>query len=122
MTRFNEAPAAHQDQERPCWVFMDPGKLPARWQDRAVTMMLVPLMPDEAQQLFNGEKVLPEIPAGDEELVKLLASGASSRTMARELGISLRTVHRRLAELRDRYEVRSTAQLAALLSRQGFTK
>lgn len=111
---------AKQANDHTCWVLMDPSSLPSRWRERAVPMLVVPLLPEEAQELLDGERVLPEVMASDELLLRLIARGTSTRTISLKLGLSVRTVHRRLAQLRERYGVRSTAQLVALLSRQGF--
>lgn len=102
------------------WVFLRPEDLPGRWYDRSVGMVLVPLLPEEATQLLE-EGHVARVMRGDEERVAgLIAAGASPRQISRELEMPLRNVERRLARLRERYGVRSTAELTALFSRAGF--
>lgn len=57
---------------------------------------------------------------GEDDLLRLASRGAAPSTIARSLALSTRTVHRRLARLRDQFGVDSTAELAAELSRRGF--
>lgn len=84
-------------------------------------MSFVPLLPEEAAALTAGDDAqqAPQQPGG-EEFLKLVARGLSARVIARQLGISPRSVHRRTARLRDSLGVGSTAELAAELSRRGF--
>ena len=65
----------------------------------------------ETDRSFGGEPT-------DETrlLLKLMATGATDRAIARELGISERTVHRRIARLQLRLGVQSRFQLGALVS------
>ena len=102
------------------WLFIDPEALPDRWRDRAVTVSLVPLLPGEMSELVDdeGDGFIPQ--PGDIELIKLVAQGMSAHEMARRLGIATRSVHRRLARLRDRMGVQTTPQLAAEFARRGF--
>lgn len=109
------APEAHEG-----WFFLRPDAVPHQWRNRAVPVLLVPLLPGEAGQLLGGGESLPEIDPEQQRLVGLVARGLSTAAIAHELGITRRSVERRLASLRERLGVRSTAELAALLSRQGF--
>lgn len=56
---------------------------------------------------------------GDDALVRLLALGAKDEMIARTLGLSLRTVRRRVAGLVERYGVATRFQLGAALERDG---
>ena len=55
----------------------------------------------------------------DERLVTLLARGYKDEAIARQLGVSLRTVRRRVASLMDHYGVGTRFQLGAELVREG---
>ena len=103
------------------WLFLRPSAVPERWRGRAILMSFIPLLPEEAAALTAGSSAA-EVSQhnGGEELLKLVARGLSARVIARQLGISPRSVHRRTARLRDSIGVGSTAELAAELSRRGF--
>ena len=104
----------------PGWLILDPDHVPAVWQDRARQMALVPLLPDEAKQILEEGSTEPGVAAHDPEFLRLVARGESAGIIARRLALSTRSVHRRLARLRDSLRVSSTAELAAELSRRGF--
>ncbi|XVV07272.1 helix-turn-helix domain-containing protein [Actinosynnema sp. CA-248983] len=53
----------------------------------------------------------PEPTAETLRLMALLATGATDRAIARELGVSTRTVHRKIARLQTLLGVRSRFQL-----------
>jgi DNA-binding CsgD family transcriptional regulator len=109
-----------EDQGPEGWLFLRPSEVPERWRARAVPMSFIPLLPEEAAALTAGEFTDEPDQSGGEEFLKLVARGLSARVIARQLGISPRSVHRRTARLRDTLKVNSTAELAAELSRRGF--
>ncbi|MEA2446724.1 MAG: Bacterial regulatory protein luxR family [Actinomycetota bacterium] len=114
-------PAEDNEEKGPeGWLFLRPNAVPERWRARAIPMAFIPLLPEEAAALTEGGTAAPPEQSGGEEFLKLVARGLSARIIARQLGISPRSVHRRTARLRDRLEVGSTAELAAELSRRGF--
>ena len=96
------------------------GHVPERWRDRAVPLYLVPLLPQEAEQIVAGSTLLPDVHLDEEPLLRLVARGRKTVSIARELDVPLRTIERRLARLRERFNVSSTADLTILLSRLGF--
>ncbi|HJR44778.1 MAG TPA: hypothetical protein VJ927_04180 [Actinomycetota bacterium] len=100
------------------WLFVL-GEVPERWRDRARSASFVPLLPEEAEAVMATGASAPEDPEGD-ALMRLAARGAPAPSIARLSGVSIRTVHRRLARLRQQLEVDTTAELAAELSRRGF--
>ena len=102
------------------WLFLRPSAVPERWRSRAIPMSLVPLLPDEAAALTADGATAATQQTGGEEFLKLVARGLSARVIARQLGISTRSVHRRTARLRDSVGVGSTPELASELSRRGF--
>ncbi|MCA1708080.1 MAG: helix-turn-helix transcriptional regulator [Actinobacteria bacterium] len=102
------------------WFFFHPSAVPERWRERAVEVLLVPLLPEEVEQVFDGVRAVPQISSEDERLAELVAQGISVPEIAAELDLAPRTVERRLARLREKLGVTTTAELGAFLSRRGF--
>lgn len=110
------------DQPLAGWVFLrtSADELPDRWRQRAVTVSLLPLSPDEIVAFLEESRLLPTLDPRDAEIGALLAAGLPPSAIARHVGLSTRTVHRRLAALRERFQTGSTAELALLLAKSGF--
>ncbi|MFG1709531.1 LuxR C-terminal-related transcriptional regulator [Nonomuraea sp. M3C6] len=76
--------------------------------------------------LWRSALPLPARSAGDQadlpdpELFTLLAAGLKDEAVARQLGVSLRTVHRRVSELMDRLGARTRFQAGLLAARRGW--
>jgi sugar-specific transcriptional regulator TrmB len=79
--------------------------------------------------LWRSSLPLPAKPSGDAlgaegspdpELFTLLAAGLKDEAVARQLGVSLRTVHRRVSELMDRLGARTRFQAGLLAARRGW--
>lgn len=104
----------------PGWLILDPDQVPDVWKDRVQPMAWVPLLPSEADQILEEGTAQPAMAAQDPEFLRLAARGGSPGEIAQRLSISTRSVHRRLARLRDSLGVASGAELAAELSRRGF--
>ena len=104
----------------PGWLILDPELVPEAWKERARPLAWVPLLPDEAAQILEEGSAEPAASAHDPEFLRLVARGEAAGVIARRLALSTRSVHRRLARLRDSIGVSSTAELAAELSRRGF--
>lgn len=102
------------------WLYVEPDAVPPHWRDRAIHVCLIPLFPGEAEQVLDGDQVIPEIDRDDKRLVKLLGRGLSVDAIAEELSITPRTVRRRLVALRHQWDVGSNAELAAFLASRGF--
>lgn len=100
------------------WLFVL-GEVPNRWRDRARFASFIPLLPGEAESVMAAAASTPPDAEGD-ALMRLAARGLPAPSIARMSGVSIRTVHRRLARLREQLEVDTTAELAAELSRRGF--
>ena len=113
-------PKGQSDNEVPGWVILTPGAIPERWRSRAIPMVLVPLVPSEALQLHSDPSVDEDVPAVLLPLVRLVARGLSAVAIARELGVSPRTVQRRVAQLSQDFDVSTIQQLASELARRGF--
>lgn len=102
------------------FLFLDAGSIPERWADRAITGTLVPLTPEEANEVLAEGRVEPDDLGADGDFVRLVARGLSAEIIARRLGLAPRSVYRRLARLRDALRVGSTAELASELARRGY--
>ena len=104
------------------WVFVRDrdAELPEAWRERVVQVWLVPLTPDETRTLMEESTLRSQLSSDDAEIATLLATGLSATAIASRTGKSLRTVHRRLAGLRELLQTTSTAELAVLLARRGF--
>ncbi|HWC13826.1 MAG TPA: helix-turn-helix domain-containing protein [Actinomycetota bacterium] len=102
------------------FLFLEAGSVPERWADRAITGTLVPLTPQEANDVLAEGRVEPDELGADGDFVRLVARGLSAEVIARRLGLAPRSVYRRLARLRDALQVRSTAELASELARRGY--
>lgn len=83
-------------------------------------MVLVPLTRAEARELLSDVPVEQEVAVADLPLVRLVARGRSATEIARELGVSPRTVNRHVARLREQCGVATIHELAAELARRGF--
>jgi DNA-binding CsgD family transcriptional regulator len=106
--------------ERGVWLLLPPETVPERWRDRAENLSFLPLLPGEAEELLGGQATLPGVGAEDERLLRMLADGCSVAEIAREVNRTKRSVERRLANLRKRLGVGSTAELALLAARRGL--
>ncbi|KOX15339.1 hypothetical protein ADK67_41565 [Saccharothrix sp. NRRL B-16348] len=62
----------------------------------------------------------PEPTAATRDLLRLMRTGAIDETIARELGVSLRTVHRRITRLQTLLGARSRFQLGVIACEQGW--
>ncbi|MEU6440351.1 LuxR C-terminal-related transcriptional regulator [Streptomyces sp. NPDC047046] len=61
-----------------------------------------------------------ELTAGETELLRLLAKGFTDEAVGRQLGVSQRTVRRRIADLTDRLGAGSRFQAGVLAGRRGW--
>lgn len=99
------------------WLFLRPDAVPKSWEERAVDVKMVPLLPGEAQDVLGRRsKAEPD----EESLLRLIAEGLSTAAIARRLSISSKSVQRRISRLEDRFSVSSKADLALVLARSGF--
>jgi DNA-binding CsgD family transcriptional regulator len=66
--------------------------------------------------------VSPDEPTSDDEreLLSLLVAGVSDKAVATRLGVSMRTVQRRISDLMDHTGAQSRMQLAWLVARRGW--
>lgn len=102
------------------WLLLSPGAVPERWRDRVVDVSLIGLLPEEAAQILAGEPAEPALRGRDVELARLLACGQTIEAIAREMGMSVRGLQRRLTRLRGNLGVTTTGELRGVLARWGF--
>ncbi len=102
------------------WVLVPSGALPERWVHRALPLSLVRLLPEESEQLLESGVTSPAMSLEEEDLARLVARGMGAPEIARQLHMTPRSVYRRLARLRKRFEARNSTELAAILAKQGF--
>lgn len=123
MKASNEQAARHASgEEDPAlgWLILLPEQVPPRWKARARAVALIPLLPEEADGVLTEGRTDPVLDEEDEQILRLAATGLSVSRIAHELGVTPRTVSRRLARLRERFRIRSNAELAVLLAKRGF--
>ena len=115
---------ADKDETQPpgTWIFVCGGEsdIPEQWRDRAVPVWLLPLTIEETSTLIEETRLRAQLTRADAEIASLLAAGLSPTAIATRTGKSPRTIHRRLAYLRELLNTTSTAELAILLARRGF--
>lgn len=95
------------------------GDVPDRWRGRARQVSFIPLLPEEVDSVLAGREGAA-VNEDDEALLRLAARGMPAPAIARASGLSIRTVHRRLARLREQLQVETSSELASELSRRGF--
>ena len=98
----------------------------ARWGDAHADYVLIhePMVVQGFAALFDYafEKALPVPREGrlaDKEFLRLLARGVKDESIARYLGVSLRTVRRRVSRLMEEYAVETRFQLGAAMALDG---
>jgi DNA-binding NarL/FixJ family response regulator len=119
VTALSSCSASDADVAAAGWLFLPQNAVPERWRERGVAVVMVPLLPSEARSLLTEGATAQELP-GDAELLGLVAAGCTRAAIARKLGVSLRTVQRRLADVQRRTGTASLPELAVLLAKQGF--
>jgi DNA-binding NarL/FixJ family response regulator len=102
------------------WFLVSHDAVPERWRSRAQDMTLIPLLPDEMKDVLANSAPQPTLTSFNEALARLVARGASNVEIGETLHLSLRTVERQLAELRERVGVRTDRELVGYLARRGF--
>jgi len=68
----------------------------------------------------QGAEADERLSGGDAEILSLLSAGLKDETVARQLGLSLRTLQRRVSELFDVFGARTRFQAGYSVSRDGF--
>lgn len=121
MQAEQEPDRAHRDTPpEAVWVLVPKDALPERWAHRALPLSLVRLLPEESEQLLENGATSPAMSLEEESLARLVARGMGAPDIARQLHMTPRSVYRRLARLRKRFDARTSTELAAILAKQGF--
>jgi DNA-binding NarL/FixJ family response regulator len=107
-------------QETETWLLVDSDEVPEAWMHRSKRVTVVRLSPDEARRLLSGDHARPIVAPEDEELARLIASGASVSDIAGQLHLTTRSIYRRIARFRESFGVATVGELASKLSRLGY--
>ncbi len=102
------------------WLLLDGDHVPTRWSSRARSVSLIPLLPDEVRGVLEDGRATSGLEEDDVALARLVARGLSIRAIVRELGVSQRSVERRLSRLRKQMGAASKGELSARLAERGF--
>jgi hypothetical protein len=112
----------------PGWLFVEPGSLavlPLHWDDPTPETIVVtrePVVVDALaaffEDLWRASSPLPEAPAEWAPVLTLLGQGLSDGAIAASLGLSIRTVRRRIAEASAELGVASRFALGAAWERR----
>ena len=86
----------------PAWIVVRGTDVPERWTDRAVPAFVIPLVASELEQMLGSGRAEPHLPADEERIARLLADDLPQTHIAATLGMSLRTVQRRVGLLRGK--------------------
>lgn len=78
--------------------------------------------PAEADPNRDFSLVAQEPTVATRRLLRLMRTGATDPAIARELGVSLRTLYRRIARLQSLLGVRSRFQLGVLAAELGWLR
>jgi hypothetical protein len=113
-------PSDVEEGTETAWLLMHPSRIPASAHARVIPMVMVRLPAGDAAALLE-EPEQPDAPPVDAntKLLILVARGIPKSRMATELGISPRTLDRRLRVLRERHGARTLPELTSILARSG---
>jgi DNA-binding NarL/FixJ family response regulator len=98
------------------YVLLPAEEIPEAWRGRARSLSMIALLPEERRRLLEEGRISPALEPGDQRIVELVARGWGPSRIAAHIGVSTRTVERRLARLRRRFGGRTSAELTALLA------
>lgn len=107
-------------QTTQCWVMLDRRAVPANLTARVTSLAVLSLLPHEVGRLLDCTAPDDRLTEEERALATALVAGQPLPAIARQMGVSTRSVHRRIAQLRDRLSAQSTEHLAATLVRMGF--
>lgn len=100
------------------WTLLIPsGQVPDEWQERGTLMVAIQVSPAEALTMVTQQHSDPTpLEPLDEDILRRIHDGLPLSSVARDVGLSLRQVQRRLAILRKRFGVTTTTALVVRLS------
>jgi DNA-binding NarL/FixJ family response regulator len=81
---------------------------------------LSPAISRKLAQAFSGGRVSPGLTGRQTQVLRLIAQGQSSKEIARDLGLSIKTVETHRTQIMDRLEIRDLAGLVRYAIRSGL--
>lgn len=108
---------------RDAWIVVPGTTIAEQWRHRAHPAFLIRLPASELGRVLGVSGVSgiePPLSRDEESVAGLLANDVSQAEIAAELGMSLRTVQRRVGQLRRRLGAPSTRDLCKRLRTMGY--
>jgi DNA-binding NarL/FixJ family response regulator len=81
---------------------------------------LSPAISRKLAQAFSGGRATPGLTGRQTEILRLIARGQSSKEIARDLGLSIKTVETHRTQIMDRLDIRDLAGLVRYAVRSGL--
>jgi DNA-binding NarL/FixJ family response regulator len=81
---------------------------------------LSPAISRKLAQAFSGGRASPGLTGRQTQVLRLIAQGQSSKEIARDLGLSIKTVETHRTQIMDRLEIRDLAGLVRYAIRSGL--
>ena len=81
---------------------------------------LSPAISRKLAQAFSGSRASPGLTGRQTQVLRLIAQGQSSKEIARDLGLSIKTVETHRTQIMDRLEIRDLAGLVRYAIRSGL--
>jgi DNA-binding NarL/FixJ family response regulator len=81
---------------------------------------LSPAISRKLAQAFSGGRASPGLTGRQTQVLRLIAQGQSSKEIARDLGLSIKTVETHRTQIMDRLEIRDLAGLVRYAIRSGI--
>jgi DNA-binding NarL/FixJ family response regulator len=81
---------------------------------------LSPAISRKLAQAFSGGRASPGLTGRQTEILRLIAQGNSSKEIARDLGLSIKTVETHRTQIMDRLDIRDLAGLVRYAIRSGL--
>jgi DNA-binding NarL/FixJ family response regulator len=81
---------------------------------------LSPAISRKLAQAFSGGRATPGLTGRQTEILRLIARGQSSKEIARDLGLSIKTVETHRTQIMDRLDIRDLAGLVRYAIRSGL--
>lgn len=81
---------------------------------------LSPAISRKLAQAFSGGRATPGLTGRQTEILRLIARGQSSKEIARDLGLSVKTVETHRTQIMDRLDIRDLAGLVRYAVRSGL--
>lgn len=102
------------------WILVRTEHIPKGWAGRAIPMNLIPVSAEESRALLVEEPTAPTLSPQEEIVAHLLVEGLSATEIAQRTHLTIRSIYRRIARLREQFGVKRNNELIAALARNGF--